>query len=141
MMNKTLTKKMQTFSDNVVKDLARDFAINSDKLEFPIVKVFKGKRLKDEDRDCVGVYDPETVEIHLVVPEGKTYKEYKKLKGSPVIGNYKSSKSRDALNVLFYHELAHWMVDYVLKDYSHKHGRAFRVCYAYLRRKYGAVKD
>jgi hypothetical protein len=137
MIDKKRTKQMQRFSDNVCTRMMEDFAINQDKVEFPEIIVYKGNRLPGDDSDCIGVYDPDKVQILLTIPDGKVYKEYKKFAESSVIGDFHDEDPEARLRVLFYHELAHWMVDYVLKQHTHKHSRAFRVCYAYLRRTYG----
>jgi len=136
MIDKKLTKRMQRFSDNVCTRMLKNFAINQSKVEYPEVVVYKGKLLPGEDNDCIGVYDPDKVQILLTVPKGKVYKEYKKFANSPAIGNVESDDPMTRLRALFYHELAHWMVDHILKDHTHKHSRAFRVCYAYLRQVY-----
>lgn len=141
MIDKKLTKHMQGFSDNVCTRMLADFVIDPEKVEFPEVIVFKGDRLPGDDKDCIGVYDPDKVQILLTAPQDALYTECKKFANSSVIGSFYTENSQVRLNVLFFHELAHWMVDYILKQHTHKHKRAFRVCYAYLRRTYGLCEN
>lgn len=135
-LNKKMTKHMQAYSDAVVLRILEDFVIDRAKVDFPVIKVVDGKSLRGEDRGCMGVYDPATNEIHLAYDKTATeYEEYDKLADSPLLGNVKGD-AKLCLNILFYHELAHWMTDFILKSYSHKHGKAFKICYGYLRRTY-----
>lgn len=136
MLLKNITKTMQRLSDGVVCGLVEDFVLDADKLDAPVVLVYSGNRLPGDDKDCIGVYDPEANEILLTVPEGSVYEEYRKFSSSPVIGNYTSSDPNCLLRVLLLHELAHWMVDHIMKEHTHKHNKVFKVCYAYLREKY-----
>ncbi len=141
MIDKKLTKHMQRFSDNVCTRMLEDFAIDEEKVEFPEVIVFKGSKLPGDDSDCIGVYDPDKVQILLTVPKDALYTEYKKFANSRVIGSFYTEDFQVRLNVLFFHELAHWMVDHILKQHTHKHKGAFRICYAYLRRTYGLYEN
>jgi hypothetical protein len=141
MLLKNTTETLQRISDEVVCGIVEDFVLDADKLDPPVVLVYSGNRLPGDDKDCIGVYDPEANEILVTVPEGSVYEEYRKFSSSPVIGNYTSKDSNRLLRVLLLHELAHWMVDHVMKKHTHKHNKIFKVCYAYLREKYRLTKS
>jgi hypothetical protein len=111
MLLKNTTETLQRISDEVVCGIAEDFVLDADKLDPPVVLVYSGNRLPGDDKDCIGVYDPEANEILVTVPEGSVY------------------------------ELAHWMVDHIMKEHTHKHNKVFKVCYAYLREKYRLTKS
>lgn len=132
-MNQKMSTIFQAHSDYALNRLAECLSMDFDISDYPTVKVFD-HYLKGEDRGCDGIYDPETNEIHLVFDMTKDYyTEYDNICNSPLIGDVSKATHLERLEYLLLHELAHWMTDFVLKNYSHKHGRSFKVCYALLR--------
>lgn len=127
---------MQHYADVLIGTLQDDLSVYVDIDDYPEVKVFN-KPLTGEDEGCDGIYDPETNEIHLVYdPQKVDYDEYGDYCNSGLIGDKRCGNAKERLRLLLLHELAHWMTDFILKDYTHKHGRQFKLCYALLRSKY-----
>lgn len=136
MKNKKLSRDLQAHSDAVIEDLLQDLAIERD-IEYPTIIVYDGTLLPGDDDDSWAIYDPAENQIAITYDKtAKSYEEYPRFAKSRVIGSIDSCNPVERTEYLLLHELAHWMTEAVLKNYSHKHNISFRLCYAYLRLKW-----
>lgn len=136
MQNQLLSLEMQALSDRMVDTLVSDLCIGRE-VDYPDIFVFDGPLLTGEDQGNWAVYDPEHNSILIAHDENaRNYEEYDKFARSSVIGDIVTCKPLERTIYLLMHELAHWMTDFVLRNYSHKHKANFRLCYAYLRLRY-----
>lgn len=128
-----LSNKMQEYCEGVVSQLCQELSIKRE-LEVPEVIVYVGTHLPGEDSDSWATYDPAENCILIAHDKNATsYEEYDRFAKSQLIGTIDKCTPIQRTKYLLLHELAHWMTDYVLKNYTHKHSITFKLCYAYLR--------
>lgn len=138
------TKKGQRLADRMCEYIREALLIpNSRRLVNPRIVAYRARVLKNGKRklpmmNTEAIYYPQNF-IGVIIPpalERVIAEEYKYLQDSPVIGSLKGTQW-NAFKMYVAHEVAHWVVDAVLrKPNSAAHGNMWRVAYALLRERF-----